>query len=191
MRHHGPGINRRRVDHPHAIAFLFREQPHEISLANNQLRLQHAVGESADDAEADRRLSFRGELEVVADAQVQHVHQRSLIGDRGDRAVLEGVAQQRPRVGVLLWRGRHRRGKGEARVIDKAGAGRDDARAGRPVEGEATGFVTRPQPEASDLRASEDGVVALEAQAIAAVRCVGVVHQRRDRFGHQREAAGA
>ena len=100
------------------------EQAHEGGLADDQLRLQHAVGQRADDAQADGRMALGREREVVADAEVQHVHQRRLIGDRRDRAIVERAVQQPPRVGALFRRRRHRRGEREARLSSrKRGSG--------------------------------------------------------------------
>ena len=186
-----PASRRRRVDHPHAIAFVPGKQPHEIGLADDQLRLQHAVGERADDSQASRRRAVRVEHEIVADAEVQDVHQRGLIRNRRNRAIVELAKQQAPRVGLLLGGRGHRCGKREARLFVEARLGRDDARVGRLVQREATGFVAGPQTEPRDARLAQHRIGALDAEAVAAFGGVGIEHQRRDRLGHQRIATRA
>jgi hypothetical protein len=47
-------------------------------------------------------VTLRREPEVVADAEVQHVHQRGLIRDGRYRAIVESAIEQAPRIRDLV-----------------------------------------------------------------------------------------
>ena len=104
----------RRVDQPDAVALVPREEPRERGLRDDQLRLQHAVSQRGDDPQRDWAAAFRREDEVVADGEMKHVHQRGLIRDRRNRAVVEAAVEQQPRVGALLGGGGGRLGERES-----------------------------------------------------------------------------
>ena len=103
--------------------------------------------------------------EVVADAEVQHVHQRRLIGDRRDRAIFERSIQEQPRVGELFRRRRHRRGKREARLREEARLRRDDARVGRAIQRQAAGFIAGTQAKTRDRGLRHDRIRRLRVRA--------------------------
>src|SRR5262245_29207974 len=108
------------------MALLARKQPHERRLADDELRLQDAVGQRADNAEADGLLAAWREDEIVAHLQVQRIGERRLVRYGSNRAILEGAIEQTPRVGTILRSVRERRAERESPFADERRLRSDD-----------------------------------------------------------------
>ena len=137
------------VDHPQAVALVLRIQPDEGRVANQDLRLEHAVRQRRDDAQPHRLAGGAGHHEVVAERRVEDVLQRRRVDDRRDRAVVEAAIEQPPRVGALgVGRIGNRRGEGEAAAARHEGRRRRrDARVVRAIQVEAAAVVARAHAE--------------------------------------------
>ena len=184
----------RGVDQEEPVAVVTGKQPLELALADQQLTLEHAVGERRHDAQVNGVAALAVEHEVVADRQVQRVRQRRGVGDGRHRAVLELAVEQQPGIGLLLRRLRGRGAEGEASLRDEGGGRRDHARVLRLVQVQAARVLARPDAEAVQRHAVQR-LAGLEQvgdeQVLPPLRRGRVVDDRQQRVGQQRVAAGA
>ena len=165
-----------------------------MTLGDEDLPLEDAVGQGRHDPQADRLVGVATQNELVAHTEVQHVGQRGRISNRRNSTIGLLSIEQQPgvRAGGVVIRQWQRPPKGKPVPLHKGGRRRQDPRILRLIEIETTGIFSRPHAESREGDLVQH--VALDIRQVELVTTgvrVRIVNDRQQRVGQQRVPTGA
>jgi hypothetical protein len=169
-------------------AVLAGEQTDELLLCHDELPLQNAVAQRADEAQRHGRTRTNVERQRVPERCMEHVLKRGRVRDYGHGSIRRRTPEQQPGIRLFLFALRQRRGKLEPALVQERSFRRDDCRVARAVEIQAAHVLARPQTEPREAGPGEFGPLC-EERFPSGCR-IRIVDDRNFGLGQQREAAG-